>query len=107
MDDFSKGIEQFNRKLQQIADNAEKLDGEHAVPFTELFPDAFMLRHTRVGSFQQLLEAGGFGNMEFAAIPDEAWDATVRGNTSFANWDEMKRAAATEWAKKRLLEGSR
>jgi len=105
MGEFVKGLEQFKRKLNQIADNAKKLDGENAIPLAEAFPADFMRQHTRVGSFEQLMEAGGFGGMHFAAIPTEAWEATVRAHTSFAGWLEMQQEAAAVWAKKQLLEG--
>jgi len=104
MSDFQDDIERFNRKLQRLADNARKLDGQRGM-FAELFPAEFMRRHTRVATFEALLGAGGVSDTDFAAIPDDKWDATVRAHTSFANWEEMKSAAAGEWAKRRMMEG--
>jgi hypothetical protein len=106
MGEFVRGLEQFKGKLQQILDNAKKLDGENRIPLAEAFSADFMRQHTRVGSFEQLMEAGGFGGMDFAAIPAEAWEATVRAHTSFASWMEMQQTAAATWARDRLLEGS-
>ena len=39
---------------------------------------------------------------DFASIPEDEWDAFINGRTRFASWDEMKKAAALEWAKQRL-----
>lgn len=94
-------FEEAFRKLRDLQRSAEQLDGEHSVPFTELFYDEFMLRNTDFPSIDAMFEASGFkldSSEEFAAIPAEAWDAFVRNRTRFSSWDEMKNSAAREWA---------
>jgi hypothetical protein len=34
------GLEEFQRKIEQMRRNAEQLDGEHQVPMTDLFSPA-------------------------------------------------------------------
>jgi hypothetical protein len=98
-------FDEFSRKLRDLQRRAEELDGESQVPVTELFPDEFMLLHTDFPSFDAMLEASGFNvqsSEDFAAIPDDAWDAHVRAHTQFSSWDEMQSTAAQEWASRRL-----
>lgn len=105
MGEFVEGLEQFKRKVNHILANVQKLDGENEVPLVEVFSAEFMRQHTRVGTFEQLKEAGGFGGMDLAAIPDEAWEATVRAHTSFSSWSEMLEQAGAAWTLKQSLKG--
>jgi hypothetical protein len=98
-------LDDFMRKIRQIQRRAEQLDGEHSIPFTELFNDEFMLRNTDFPSIDALFEASGFeisGAEDFAAIPDAEWDAFVVNTTRFTSWEEMKSAAAQEWVVRRM-----
>jgi len=93
------------RKLRDLQRKAEQMDGEHSVTFTELFPDEFMLRNSEFPSVDSMFEGSGFkveSSEDFAAIPDEEWDVFIQERTRFASWDEMKNAAAQEWAMRRL-----
>lgn len=93
------------RKLRNLQRNAEALDGEHSLPFTELFPDEFMLRNTDFPSIDAFLTASGFSiasTEDTALPPDERWDPFVTQHTRFGSWGEMKDAAAQEWGRKRL-----
>ena len=38
----------------------------------------------------------------FAAIPDEDWDAFIRSISSFADWKSMLNEAGKEWAAQKL-----
>jgi hypothetical protein len=92
-------------KLHDLQRKAEELDGEHAVSFSELFNDDFMLRNTDFPSIGSMMAASGFkveSSEDFAAIPDQAWYEFVRERTRFASWDEMKGAATREWVIRRL-----
>lgn len=107
-DDFKRGIEKFQKKLHRMAENARALDGKHKVPLSELFTPAFMQKHTRVASFEALLEAGGFhveSAQDFAAIPDDKWEEVVRSHTGFASWLEMQEEAGAEWMAAQLKKG--
>ena len=89
------GLDKLQRKIKA-------LDGTHRISFDELFSAQFMRQHTRYGSFQELLDASDYGDMDFEDIPDAAWDQAIREHTSFASWKEMQNAAATKWAGKKL-----
>ncbi len=92
-------------KLRDLQRKAEQLDGEHSVAFSELFSDEFMLRNTEFSSVDSMFEESGFrveSSEDFAAIPEEEWAVFIRERTRFASWDEMKNAAAQEWAMRRL-----
>lgn len=93
------------RKLRDLQQKAEQLDGHHSVPLHELFPDEFMLHNTEFASIDELFEASGFKvetEEDFAYIQDDEWNVFISERTRFASWDEMKDAAALEWAKQRL-----
>jgi hypothetical protein len=92
------------RKLRDLQRRAERLDGQQ-VPLAELFSDEFMLRNTEFSSIDELFEASGYKvetEEDFACIPDDEWDVFISERTRFVSWDEMKDAAALEWAKRRL-----
>lgn len=94
----TRGLDELRRKLSRF-------DGEHSVPFGELFTPAFMGQHTRFGTFEAFVEASGFKAdtpEDFKAIPDAEWDTFVAANSSFASWQEMMSAAAAMWAKGQL-----
>lgn len=88
--------------LDNLQRKSKALDGMHRIPFHELFSAQFMRQHTQYGNFQALLDASGYGDMDFEDIPDGAWDQAIRVHTSFASWQEMLNAAATKWAGKKL-----
>ena len=95
----------FGKKMRDLAQRASSLGGEHHVPLTELFPPAFMRRHSRFDSFEALVEAGPWGAKtaeDFKAIPDAEWDAHVQENTSFAGWQSMQQAGVAAWGKGKL-----
>lgn len=101
-----KGLDEFQRKLTQLAKNAEKLDGKHSVPVTELLTPAFVSKHTRFSSADELFEKSGFkieGPEDFAAIPDAEWDNYIRSISSFSGWKAMLSEATGAWTKKRLV----
>ena len=37
-----KGLDEFKRKLDDLERRAKEVEGEHSVPFEELFPPNFM-----------------------------------------------------------------
>lgn len=100
-----EGLNEVIGKLQELQSRARRLDGTHQVPAGELFSHEFMRRNSRFGSFDEMLAASGFHvetTEDFAAIPDQEWDAFVRASTSFPDWKAMQEAAATEWAGRKL-----
>ena len=100
-----KGIKEMSRKLESLSRRLEELDGTHELSLPELFPPRFMSRHTSFQTIDEMMDASEFptGSAEdFAAIPDDEWDRYVAETTQFSDWDEMKGAAAKEWASARL-----
>jgi hypothetical protein len=99
------GLDKLQKKLDDLQRKAEALDGEHQVPFSELFNSSFMQQYTKYETFEALIEAGGFKVEtpdDFKAIPDNEWDEHIAVTTSFSSWQEMMNQAASEWAKKQL-----
>ena len=59
----------------------------------------------RFGSADEMYQASGFKietPEDFAAIPDEDWDAFIRSISSFADWKSMLNEAGKEWAAQKL-----
>ncbi len=99
-DSFSDGLRKFGEKIAKIPKT-------QTVSFPDLFNPAFMRKYARVPTIEALFEAGGFdvnSPEDFAAIPDEEWEANVRANTSFTSWEEMQRTAGAEWVKRQIEE---
>lgn len=94
------GFDEIERKLQQLADDAEAMAGEHSIPLTELCPPAFMAEHTDFATIEEMFEASGFTvetSEDFAAIPDSEWDTFIASRTRFADWRTMQEKAAADW----------
>ena len=96
-----RGLEELQRKLGNLAKNVTALNGEHEIPVTELLTPEFLLRNTRFTSLEGLLERGGLTG-GFEAVSKEGRDTFIRANSSFTGWDDMIRAAAEIWVKKKL-----
>jgi hypothetical protein len=100
-----KGLKEFQRKLEDLSRRSQDLEGTHSVPVTELLTPAFLSSCSRFRSAEELFEASGFpvnSQEDFAAIPDDQWDAFIGQSTSYSNWEEMLHAAGAAWAKTRL-----
>lgn len=99
------GLKELERKLSDVKNRATELDGEHQVPFTELFNDSFMDKYTNFSSLEEMFQASGY-NIEspedFKAIPNEPWDEFIKNNSQFESWEEMRNTAAKEWMAKQL-----
>ena len=64
------------------------------------FPNKFMAEYTDFVSFDEMLSASGSKvttQEEWAAIPDDQWDAFIAARTRFKDWKEMKGKAGAEW----------
>lgn len=100
-----EGLDQLSRKLRDLGARARALDGTHQVRADEMFTHDFMRRHTRFGTFSEMVRASGFtveSAEDFAAIPDRDWDTFVRQATSFPSWEAMQAAAGKEWLAARM-----
>lgn len=92
-------------KLEKLKEKINELSVKKQLKFEELFTNSFMLKHTKLSSFAELLEAGGFqvtSAEDFKNIPDETWDICISKNTSFNSWKEMQHQAVREYLQKNL-----
>ncbi len=99
-----KGLDELSKKLEQIAENAEAIQGTQ-IPLEELLTPGFLAKHTRFLSTDELFEASGFtieNAEDFEKIPDDEWDSFIQQNTPFATWSDMLSAAGNEWAQKNI-----
>ncbi len=94
--------------LKRLAENAKKLEGTTTVMVMDLFSPAFMSKYTKSHDFGSFCELGGFTvetAEDFAAIPDEDWEAHVIASSSFSSWAEMQQSAGAEYLKAQLFKG--
>lgn len=94
------GFDELERRLTRLSENAQAMDGEHAVPLTELCPPFFMAAHTEFDTVEAMFESSGFmveTKEELEAIPDEEWDAFISRVTEFSDWKRMQEKAAADW----------
>ncbi|HAU0926198.1 TPA: hypothetical protein JBH83_15520, partial [Legionella pneumophila] len=100
-----KGIEEFEKKIKDLQENAKKISGQNQVPWSELFNDKFMLEYTSYKSIHDFIQASGYHiekNEDLNNIPDKDWDGFIKKSTSFSSWEEMLSTAGTMWAKEKL-----
>ncbi len=99
------GLKELQRKLQILADKAEAIHGEHSIPISDLLTPSFLATCTLFNTADEMFDKSGFkvaNQADFEAIPDDAWDEFIRGNTSFPSWKEMLQAAGKHWAEDKL-----
>jgi hypothetical protein len=102
------GLEEFQRKIDQLRRNAEQMDGTHEVPLSELFSPAFMRQHSSVPNFETFCRDGGIDTSSkeaFEATDVQQLNSAVARLTEFPGWEEMKKAGAADWARRRLFDG--
>lgn len=100
-----EGLEKLQRRLREMQEAAEELNGEHQVPISELLTEDFMRANTEFVSFSEMVDASGFTVKtadDFAAIPDDEWDAFVRVRTRFDSWKDLLANAVKKYAAKKL-----
>ena len=99
------GLDKLQDQLKQMQKSAKELDGTHEIPFSELFTESFMLKHTSYSIFDELLSAGGFSantTEEFQAIPDAVFDKHISQNSQFSSWQEMLDTATSDYVTKKM-----
>lgn len=100
-----EGFEDLSDKMDNLERNAKELVDNRSVPLEEVFTEGFMTAHTRFGSIDDFLEAGGFvieTDADFEAIPREALDPYVHEATSFDSFQQMLDKAVGEYIMRRL-----
>jgi hypothetical protein len=99
------GFKELQKKLGDLSRRAQNLKGPRNVPVMELLTPAFLSKCSRFTSAAEMFEASGFtvnSQEDFAAIPDDPWDAFIEQNPSYRNWEEMLKAAGAAWVKREL-----
>jgi hypothetical protein len=99
------GLDQLQRKLNDLKERAESISGERKIPISELLTPDFLAGCSTFSSADEMFERSGFkveSEQDFTAIPDDDWDAFIRANTSCFSWSEMLQAAGAAWAKAKL-----
>jgi hypothetical protein len=99
------GFDQVEMKLKEMGQGAQELAETKWVSFTELFPEAFLSRHSKYSSVNELFENSGFkinSQDDFGKIPDDKWDEYIRSVSDFDDWQSMLSAAMEEWTAKKL-----
>jgi hypothetical protein len=99
------GLDNLTKNLQDLDKKAKALQGTHPIPLDELLTPAFVSKHTRFASAEDLFEASGFrieSQEDFAAIPDDKWDEFIRSVSPFSDWHAMLEAAVGPWTAKKL-----
>ena len=99
------GLDKLSKDLKKLEQNAKKLNGKRNVPFSELFPPAFIRKYTRFSSIDALFESGGYKintNADLEAIPQKELDAYIAKHTKFRSWEEMLDEAGSQYVAKQL-----
>jgi hypothetical protein len=94
----TSGLDELQRRM-------ERMPKSESVSFGDLFNPAFMRRYTQFESIETMFNASGYtveSQEDFAAIPDDEWDAFIAANTQFPNWLGMQKTAASERMKRQL-----
>lgn len=100
-----KGFDQFQKKMKEITDKLDSIEGSHSVSFPELFHEQFMQQHTSHSSIDAMFKASGFSiasKEDFERIPNDEWEKFVVSTTNFSSWLEMQRIAGKEYMIKKL-----
>lgn len=99
------GLDDLQKRLEKLADDAESLNGPHDVPLDELLDQSFLQKHTHFSSLSELIENSDFDVQsaeDFKAIPDDDWDQYIRSISKFPDWKSMLSSATQSWATKKL-----
>lgn len=101
-------LEELNRKLdKKLAqlDREEKRADARDVPLNTLLTPAFISKNTCFADVDEMFQASGFhieSQADFEAIPEDQWNAFIRSNSDFPDWESMLGAAGGEWATGKL-----
>lgn len=103
MDVEFKGLDKLQKKLDHMAAEAQKLDGDNSVSVTELMPPSFMAHHTKSTSIESFLgDLGVTDKLSFEKLPQETLEDKVKSETDFDSWHDMNQAAVNLYVKNRL-----
>lgn len=98
-----KGLNEFQKKLDNMVKAAEELSGENQVPFSELFTESFLRTYTKFSNFDDFLDQEIFSKYpDLKSIPDDEMDHFVSLNSRFSSWEEILNKASETYIAKRL-----
>ncbi|OZT77783.1 hypothetical protein [Salinicoccus roseus] len=103
-----KGFDEFEKKLNRMAKNAQELEGDNTVSFVDLFPESFMSKNTKYANMQEFMDdfEPNMTSEEFKEIQDsDEWNEFVKSNSNFEDWDSMIGTATEEYAANQLFDG--
>lgn len=95
------GMDDLQKDLERLSQNAQRMSGNHKVPFSELFTVSFMRKYTHSLSLDDLLKAGGF-QTDLDDIPEHKLDVYIRKVTKFKSWEDMLDTAVEEYIDRQL-----
>lgn len=98
------GLDQLQKDIEKMKDNAERLSKKTQVSFDELFTPEFMRKYTNFSSIDELLDDCGYGDLskdEFEARPDI--DIKISERTKFKSWQEMLDTAVRDYTSSQLF----
>lgn len=102
---MSNGFDNLSKRFDKMAKAAKEMDGEHSIPMSDLFTEAFVSQHSNFKSIDEFFEASGLdcsSQEAFAAIPDNQIDAFVSENTDYDTWSDFLGSAAKMYTAKKL-----
>lgn len=99
------GLDDLQKRLEEMQDAAREIDGENEIPLVELFPPSFMQKYTDFQDIEEFFDQSPW-NVEsqddLEAIPQQEFDSYVSDTTQFDSGEEMQGKAVEEWAAKEL-----
>ncbi|WP_449355229.1 hypothetical protein ACUL41_03625 [Virgibacillus natechei] len=100
-----RGLDNFEKKINQLEKNAKQIDGDNNIPFDEIFNPSFMTKYTQYTSIHSFFEDSPFTletQEDLKAIPEDELDLFISQNTNFNSWQNMLSEAGKQWTVKQL-----
>lgn len=100
-----EGLDELQRRLEEMANKAKEIEGGHSVPVTDLLTSEFLSDCSAFSTVDEMFGASGFkieSQEDFEAIPDDQWEWFIQQNTSYTSWSEMLQAAGAIWARNKM-----
>lgn len=101
----SSGFDDLINKLDDIAENAQSLEGTQSVSFDELFNSSFMKKYTKMADIDDFFSGSGFvinSVDDFDKLNQNKLNDWVKEHSSFNTWKDMFEKAIHEYTIKRL-----
>ncbi|TOY70753.1 hypothetical protein DIS12_04680 [Leuconostoc citreum] len=91
-----RGLNEFEKKITNLTDKVESLQGNHEIVIT----DDFVQSHSQFQSMSELLSEGGFSSIEEA--DDKEFDRFISDKTDFSSWSEFQENLAQDFFNQQL-----